>query len=161
MIGPFTFNIDVPVRNEWHNVTLLVTSVQNCFNAMFANLDGSQTIAMVTGELLENAIKYGSWTSKEHLLRLKVAGEGSFAYVTVENPSDDGNSKELMTMLNWIKSFDSPDEAYRARLLEVAQTPPAAEVSRLGLIRVVYEAGCQIDAVVENGVVRITAQLKL
>ena len=33
----FGFSIDVPVRNEWANVSLLVTSVQNCFNAMFQN----------------------------------------------------------------------------------------------------------------------------
>ena len=33
------FSIDMTVRNEWRNVDLLRTSVQNCFTAVFADVD--------------------------------------------------------------------------------------------------------------------------
>jgi len=47
----FGFSIDMTVRNEWRNVDLLRTSVQNCFTAVFADVDGCHAIAMVTGHV--------------------------------------------------------------------------------------------------------------
>ena len=71
----FAFSIDLTVRNEWKNIDLLRTSVQNCFTAVFADLDGCHAIAMVTGELLENALKYGDWDSGDRaMFRLRVHG---------------------------------------------------------------------------------------
>lgn len=156
---PFAFEIDVPVRNEWANVKLLVMSVQNCFNAMFSNLEGSETVAMVTGELLENAIKYGAWSGARRL-RLNVSGKGSSARVCVENPADPVAARELLATLAWMKTFDSPEAAYRARLLAIAQTIDR-EVSKLGLARIAYEGRCALLAEVEQGIVRVTAELQL
>jgi hypothetical protein len=161
-VTTFAFNIDVPVRTEWKNVSLLVTSVQNCFNAMFANVDGSQAIAMVTGELLENAIKYGSWDkTSQQIFRLNVTGRDRTARVIVENPGEESSITELMKTLTWLKGFEHPGEAYRAKLLEIAQRPPSVGVSKLGLVRIAYEGACAIEASVHNGVVRVVADLKL
>jgi hypothetical protein len=161
-VTEFAFNIDVPVRSEWKNVNLLVTSVQNCFNAMFANIEGSHTIAMVTGELLENAIKYGNWdNSDHHLFRLSVAGRGGTAQIVVQNPSEEASAAVLKKTLAWIKSFESPEEAYRAKLVEIAQSPPSVDVSSLGLVRIAYEGACTIDSSYEAGVVRVTANVTL
>jgi hypothetical protein len=155
----FGFAIDVPVRNEWANVSLLVTSVQNCFNAMFSDVDGSQTVAMVTGELLENAIKYGQWTRGRYL-RLSVSGGGAEARVSVENPADRDALADLQRTLDWIKEFPSAEAAYRARLLALAQTTDP-EVSKLGLIRVAYEGRCVLTAELIGDVVRVTARVQL
>lgn len=162
-MSEFAFNIDVPVRTEWKNVSLLVTSVQNCWNAMFANVEGSQTIAMVTGELLENAIKYGSWDSNDdrQLFRLHVTGRDGAARVVVENPSNDESAAELMKILTWLHGHEDPEEAYRAKLLEVAQMPPSEHVSKLGLVRIAYEGACKLDASFSGGIVRVTADLKI
>jgi hypothetical protein len=156
----FSFKIDVPVRNEWANVSLLVTSVQNCFNAMFSDVDGSQTVAMVTGELLENAIKYGCWTAGGHYLRLNVGGGAKRARVSVENPVEQGAVTELQRTLDWINEFPSAEAAYRARLLALAQTADP-DVSKLGLVRVAYEGRCKLTAEAVNGSVRVTAELEL
>jgi hypothetical protein len=156
----FGFKIDVPVRNEWANVSLLVTSVQNCFSAMFSNVEGSQTVAMVTGELLENAIKYGNWSSVGHHLRLNVGGGARGAMVSVENPVDPGAAADLQRTLEWIKGFPSADEAYRARLLALAQTTDR-DVSKLGLARIAYEARCVISAEILGETVRVTADVEL
>ena len=83
----FGFSIDLTVRNEWKNIDLLRTSVQNCFIAVFADLDGCHAIAMVTGELLENALKYGNWSSAERaMFRLRVVGNQGNIEVSVQNP---------------------------------------------------------------------------
>lgn len=159
----FAFNIDVPVRSEWSNVDLLITSVENCFAAMFADIDGCHTIAMVTGELLENAIKYGDWSHGQRVFRLHVAGRDRHATVSVENPinTDSKAAEELFATLRWLEGFPSPDEAYRARLLEVANGPRGGSVSKLGLVRIAYEANCKIHAERTDGVISVTAELKL
>jgi hypothetical protein len=155
----FGFSIDVPVRNEWANVSLLVTSVQNCFNAMFSDVDGSQTVAMVTGELLENAIKYGQWTRGRYL-RLSVSGGGGEARVSVENPADLGAHADLQRTLDWMKEFPTAEAAYRARLLALAQTTDP-DVSKLGLVRVAHEGRCALTVELIDDVVRVTAVIQL
>ena len=75
----FAFAIDLPIRNEWSNVDLVRSSIENCFSAVFHDLDGCRTIAIVAGELLENAVKYGDW-SAESTFRLRVWGKASTAH---------------------------------------------------------------------------------
>ena len=59
----FCFTLDLPVRNEWGNIEKLRESVHSCLSAMFNDMDGCHAITMITGELLENAMKYGLSTS--------------------------------------------------------------------------------------------------
>src|SRR5882757_2497780 len=119
----FNFSIDLPVRSEWSNVDLLRTSVQNCFTAIFSDIEGCHSLAMVTGELLENAIKYGDWSGQDdHRFRLRVWGEDRSAHVSVENPisSDHSNADEVLKTLGWMRTFPTASDAYRAKLLEIA-----------------------------------------
>jgi len=155
----FAFKIDVPVRNEWSNVGLLVTSVQNCFNAMFADVDGSHTVAMVTGELLENAIKYGAWTRSGQHLRLSVAGGTSRARISVENPAEEADVADLERALEWTKGHVDAESAYRARLLAIAQSTDP-DVSKLGIVRIAHEGRCTIEAAYVDGVIRVTAEMR-
>lgn len=162
----FSFSLDLPVRNEWRNVELLRTSVENCFQAVFADLDGKTAISMVTGELLENALKYGDWESAEasRAFRLRVAGDREHAVVTVQNPvkAGDPGLREVIDTVAWIRSFKSPGDAYRARLLEIAQSEDGdASPSRLGLVRVAYEGNCTVEASVEGGTLTVTARMQL
>ncbi len=165
MIGSnqFGFSIDLTVRNEWKNIDLLRTSVQNCFTAVFSDVDGCHAIAMVTGELLENALKYGDWLSADRaMFRLRVIGEGKNIEVSVENPlkDSDKNAAELMKAIEWINSYASPEEAYRARMLAIAQDINES-ASRLGLIRIAFEGNCRLSARLAKGAVTVTATLSL
>jgi hypothetical protein len=161
-MGNFNFSIDLPVRSEWANVDLLRTSVQNCFTAIFSDIEGCHALAMVTGELIENAIKYGDWSgSAEHRFRLRVWGEGRAAHISVENPvqRDDNNAEQVMTTLSWMRSFTSPIEAYRAKLLEIAAADRDPADSKLGLVRIAYEGNCLLTAELTRGVLRVQAEL--
>jgi hypothetical protein len=155
----YDFAINVPVLINWTNVSLLVTSVQNCFNAMFANVTGSRTVAIVTAELLENAIKYGAWEQADQRLRLAVSGSSAVTRVTVENPATNERFEELQKSLDWMASFPDAKAAFQARLLSLATTSDP-EVSRLGVVRIAYEGGCSLAATFVNGVVRVTAEMK-
>ena len=160
----FSFSLDLPVRNEWKNVELLRTSVENCFQAVFADLDGKTAISMVTGELLENALKYGDWESADaqRAFRLRVEGDRARAVVTVQNPVKPGDPglREVLDTVAWIRTFKSPGDAYRARLLEIAQADGDA-ASRLGLVRVAYEGNCTVEATVDGGTLTVTARMQL
>src|SRR5262245_25699959 len=160
----FGFSIDLTVRNEWKNIDLLRTSVQNCFIAVFADLEGCHAIAMVTGELLENALKYGDWVSGDRAqFRLRVVGRSGNIEVSVQNPlkAHDPNAEALMTAIEWISSYPKPEQAYRARMLQIAQDDSdTASPSRLGLVRVAFEGNCRLNAVVDNGMVTVSAMLQ-
>jgi two-component sensor histidine kinase len=161
----FSFSLDLPVRNEWRNVELLRTSVENCFQAVFSDVDGKSAISMVTGELLENALKYGDWDSEEgrRAFRLRVDGDRTRAVVTVQNPVKPGDSglREVLDTVAWIRTFKTPGDAYRARLLEIAQSASDATPSRLGLVRVAYEGNCTVEATVEGATLTVTARMQL
>jgi two-component sensor histidine kinase len=161
-MGNFNFYIDLPVKSEWSNVDLLRTSVQSCFSAVFSDIEGCHALAMVTGELLENAIKYGDWSGEDHRFRLRVWGEGNRAHVSVENPikSGDTGATEVIKTLGWMGQFTTPDEAYRARLLEIAEGIGAnSSTSKLGLVRIAYEGNCRLGAEVVNDSLRVTAEM--
>lgn len=159
----FGFSIDLTVRNEWKNVDLLRTSVQNCFIAVFADVDGCHAIAMVTGELLENALKYGDWANADRaMFRLRVHGREGNIEVSVQNPlkPSDPNAASLMASLEWLGSFAKPEQAYRARMLQIAQEDAESAPSKLGLVRIAFEGNCRISARVDNGAVTVTALLQ-
>jgi hypothetical protein len=163
----FGFSIDMTVRNEWRNVDLLRTSVQNCFTAVFADVDGCHAIAMVTGELLENALKYGDWVSGDQaMFRLRVQGSANnVVEVSVQNPlkSNDTNAPNLLKAIEEINSYSKPEQAYRARMLAIAQSSDDIDAapSRLGLVRIAFEGNCRLAATVEDGTVTVTAALDL
>lgn len=161
-MGNLQYSLDLPVRSEWANVDLLRTSVQSCFTAIFSDTDGCYSLAMVTGELIENAIKYGDWrASDEQRFRLRVWGEGRQAHVLVENPVHGGEAgaEEVLNTLGWMRGFSSPSDAYRAKLLEIAATDPSRGKSKLGLVRIAYEGNCILTAELVRGVLRVQAEL--
>jgi hypothetical protein len=160
------FSIDMTVRNEWRNVDLLRTSVQNCFTAVFADVDGCHAIAMVTGELLENALKYGDWVSGDRaMFRLRVNGmRNDVVEVSVQNPLNRGdkNAQALMAAIESINSYPTPEAAYRARMLQIAQNDEEeADLSRLGLVRIAFEGNCKLTARIEDNTVTVIASLDL
>ncbi|HZS40073.1 MAG TPA: hypothetical protein VFF06_24755 [Polyangia bacterium] len=162
-MADFRFSIDLPVTSRWENVDLLRTSVQSCFTAVFQDVDGCHAIAMVTGELLENAVKYGAWTLTPGSFRLRVEGGERGATITVENPivPDDPNVAALIGTLRWIGGFANASDAYRAKLLEIASAPRGGSASGLGLVRVAYEGNCTLDAELGERAVRVKAVLRL
>ncbi len=160
----YHFTIDLPVRTEWESVDLLRASIQTCFTAVFKDVDGCERLAMVTGELLENAVKYGAWheSGAPRSFRLHVSGIGGNAKIRVDNPAEPGDPgvERLFKTIEWMSNYTNVGEMYRDRLLEYANGAPGTE-SRLGLIRVAYEGGCKLTANLEGETLSVVAHFDL
>lgn len=158
----FRFFIDVPVSTQWGNIELLRSSVQNCLAAVFSDVAGRDAIAMVTGELLENAVKYGCWKHGDGVFRLQVWGDEEAGHIQVENPvgADDVGPKRVQELIAWMQTFGTPEEAYHARLLQLAAAPRGS-AGGLGLARVVYEGGCRLRAEIVGDMFRVVADMPM
>ena len=155
--------IDLPVRNEWSNVELLRTAVLSCFAAVFNDLDSCRAVATVISELMENAIKYGSWDDPERdSLHLAITGEDDRVLVSVEHPVEPASQEveRLRQTVRWLSTFSRPEEAYRARLSEFAEHAPESGISRLGLARIAYEGNCAISVDVTGRMLRVSAEMR-
>ena len=163
----YRFTIDLPVRTEWASVDLLRGSIQTCFSAVFGDLEECERLAMVTGELLENAVKYGSWTfdggEKPASFRLYVYGVGVKASIRVENPINptDPGVQALFDTLKWIDSFEDTGAMYRARLLDLAQGESEGGATRLGLMRVAHEGSCHLRAEIDGNTLAVIADFNI
>jgi hypothetical protein len=156
----FGFSLSLPVRNEWRNVALVRSSVQSCFVASTSVPERCQALGMVTGELVENAIKYGDWSAQEQCFRIDVAGDDHTVTISVKSPvGEQADVSKLLGLIDWIRTFSAPGEAYRARLLEVAKESREAELSRLGLVRIAYEANAKLSAGVSGRTLNVTAEM--
>jgi hypothetical protein len=154
------FRIEVPILPEWRNVDLLRTSILSCLAAIFQSDDFCHTISMVAGELIENAIKFGDWQTDDGCFRLHVRGDGDDLAVEVSNPYAAGSDApgRVQAIIAALDGYESPKEAYTARLHELAKMPLGTRESRLGLLRIAYEGGCSLHASTDPGnVLRVTA----
>jgi hypothetical protein len=164
------FEIDLPaVRRHWENVDLLRTSILNYTSCILENEDIAHSFATIAAELLENAIKYGADDEETDAagtaLHLRVWGDASEARVQVDSPIKSDSSKEdaeeVLRTIDWLKKFPTAEEAYHARLMEVAMSDSG--VSKLGLARIAYETNCDLHAeIVDDGsILRVTTVTKL
>ena len=108
----------------------------------------NHSMVMVLSELLENSIKYGSFTKSS--AKVSVAVECSRKQITVEvtNPigeSSLSNLDSLDRMIQWVRGFQDPFEAYVKRLREISKKPLDDSESGLGIVRIVYEGHVDLD----------------
>ena len=155
----FNFTIDFPVLGEWENVDQVRLSLQTCIASLFQNVDLRHTLAMVAGELLENAVKYAHRSDDNTMFRLKIWGALSdVAFVQVANPVDDESAKFVIDAIANIRNAPSIADSYFARMREIASRP--SRMSRLGLLRIAYEGGCDLSAQLDDGMLTITAAIR-
>lgn len=133
---------------DWDTAKALWDDTKGFFAAHGLDADESYSLAMTASELLENAIKYGDWkrAPAESILLVAEVG-GRVASVEVQGPvADDPQAlKRLDEQIQWMRGFQSPFEAYVARLKQLSGQSWREGESGLGLIRIVYEARCLLD----------------
>jgi hypothetical protein len=94
-------------------------------------------------------------------LHLAITGEERRVIVSVEHPVSP-NSQDvarLQKTLAWLATFARPEDAYRARLNQFAESPPELGISRLGLVRIAYEGNCSLLAELKGEVLRVSAEM--
>lgn len=113
--------------------------------------DLAYALAMVAQELLENAVKYGSFSAGQRIL-LVIDVQPHEALVEVKSPAsvDPDALQQLDATIQWIRGFQSPFEAWVERLKQVGEQAFDPAKSGLGLARIAYEARCVLDFYVDE-----------
>jgi hypothetical protein len=154
------FQIELPLHPGWDAIVPLRASVLACLKTVFPDPTVVASLALVTAELLENAVKFGRWDEGAAYgaygqFSLRVDGTGDRVEIEVSNPVglDDGNLERLETELARIAGAPSPEEAY----LKAVRGLALGRESALGLARAAHEGGCDLSAKLDGEVVRVRA----
>jgi hypothetical protein len=110
--------------------------------------DSSIAIGMVTNELLENAVKYGSFSNSRNSIDCKISIDSDSIVVEVINPTSNDTEQNLVKLdetIQWIRGFQNPFEAYVNRLVIVSSNNLHKGESGLGLVRIAYEGHSIVD----------------
>ena len=109
--------------------------------------DYVQAATMIFSELIENGVKYGKFLSGDHV-EIHVNIDDHLITIEVIHPidtADRAHLKELDEMIQWIRGYQDPFEAYIEKLKKIAKKPIEDKKSGLGLVRIAYEGGAILD----------------
>lgn len=149
------------IEPEWQEIENARTSAEKFLTKENYSTDDSMTIIMVFIELLENAIKYGSFYSNEDTISFSIIKKNKKTTIEVKNPVDDSLSKNLENLdkqIQWIRGYQSPFEAYIEKLKEISSKNLIEGESGLGLVRIAYEGQSILDFYVsEKNILAVSA----
>ena len=124
------------------------------------SVDTVNAITMIVSELMENAIKYGSFTRSDGQVAVAIQIGWRTITVEVSNPVNKTiytHLRNLDRTIQWIRGYQDPFEAYLDKLKEIAQKPFTDRESGLGLVRMAYEGRGIIDFFVgEDGLLSVS-----
>jgi len=149
--APSASGLELRVPPQWDRVREAWEPCRSTLVRAGLGEDAAYQLAMVTQELLENAVKYGAFGGAEAIALIVRVGADE---ITVEVKSragvDDANLRRFDQMIQWIRGFQDPFEAYVERLKLVSARPYAHGESGLGLTRITYEGRCALDFFVDE-----------
>ncbi|HVJ13811.1 MAG TPA: ATP-binding protein [Polyangiaceae bacterium] len=135
-----TIHLELLLTLEWERIDTVRQAVALCLQAAFDNADLESSLAMVSAELLENAVKYGKSSAQ---IRLTVEELPDGVQVVVRNPVEEASphSDVLKQRVAWLGNFSDAQSAYTAALERAYDNPGAGG---LGLARIAHEGGCSV-----------------
>jgi hypothetical protein len=140
--------IQLSLRPDWNEIEPIRRESAAFLEGHGFSVDTVNAITMIVSELMENAIKYGSFTQLEERVALTIRIGRRVMTVEVSNPVDKSiyqNLRKLDRAIQWIRGYQDPFEAYLDKLKEIAQKPFTDKESGLGLVRIAYEGRGIID----------------
>ncbi len=145
--------LDRRLAPEWEATKAEWNSLRTFFNECGLDANEVYAMAMTCSELMENAIKYGTWSKPSDELTLSVEVSSREVVIEVENPvvDDPAAVRQLDDRIQWMRGFQSPFQAYVERLKVVSSQSYQEGESGLGLCRIAYEARCLLDFYVTSG----------
>ena len=125
--------------------------------------NSNQSATMVFSELIENGIKYGKFLAEDNIeAHIKI--DDQLITIEVINPIDINDRlhlRELDKMIQWIRGYQDPFEAYIEKLKKIAKMPITDKTSGLGLVRIAYEGGAILDFFInEDSRLNVSAVMK-
>lgn len=145
--------LSLSIAPEWDAVERTRNVVMDFCHGVFAP-EETESIGMVTAELLENAVKYSGEPMAPIHYSL-AAGPAETVLRVTNRVADHASTERLIERLARQERSPSAEAAYLERMQEVCEAEAA---SGLGLARVAYEGGCTLCCEVERGEVHIEAR---
>ncbi len=138
----------ISIQPEWDQLESVREKTQTFLEerGLMGNLIHSSV--MVISELMENSIKYGYFVSPENRVEVSLEYSKNSIMVEVSNPVNDDclpDLEELDRMIQWIRGYQNPFEAYVERLKEISKKPLHDKASGLGIVRIAYEGAVTLD----------------
>ena len=107
---------------------------------------------MVLSELLENSIKYGIF-DPDSKVQVSLDIDDRCIIIEVTNPVSEAcyeDLEKLDRMVQWVRGYQDPFEAYVERMKEVSKKSLHDTESGLGIVRIAYEGNVTIDFFVSD-----------
>ena len=161
-----TPELSLKISPQWSEIPRVRRQTAAFLGDQNLHRDVVDAVAMIVCELTENATKYGNFAAREDdHIDVRVALPPGQVMVEVTNPvatSGDDNLLRLDRMVQWIRGFQDPFEAYLQRLKELSVDSLQSTESRLGLVRIAYEGQSVLDFYVdEDNVLAVSAMRHL
>ncbi len=154
--------IELVFNAQWHYVQALWDFIKALLSIFLRDSIRSDMITMAIIELVENAVKYSRKDESglsEIRFRLNMDRELKRINVVVSNPSDPDNVKVLYRELERIQEAEDPKIFFREKMREVALRDD--DVSQLGLVRIIVEAGANLDITEIDNMISVKADFPL
>lgn len=136
---------------RWTYISTVRKFVASFFMIGLADKERAEQISLAASELLENAVKYAS--DEETHLRISIAKKENLVDVCVKNHAEPHHINTLRRELALIQAGNA-ETVYLRKMEEAALTEGQ---SRLGLIRILYEANARLRLEVNGNEVAIHA----
>lgn len=154
--------LELKLRPVWGEIERAREECRIFLEELGSPAETRDALCMIASEILENAIKYGHFTneSQEFPFKIEEGRDGMLveAWSPVPAIGITENLRRLDTIIQWIRSFQSPFQAYLERLRLVAGQPLDDNESGLGLIRIAYEGEAILDFYVnEDNILCVSA----
>ncbi len=136
--------IRLSLAPEWPKADALAVLAKTAAAAAYALPELSEDVAVVAGELVENAVKYGDWSGPASLTFSFLSGDDELE-IEVSSPCDTTSPhyERLLASLRTIDKANARD-SYLERLAQIARD--RKERGGLGLLRLAHGAKCRLSA---------------
>jgi len=156
--------LSLELKPDWNEIERIRNDSGLFLKAHGLSPDGVSAVTMVISELVENAIKYGTFPGAEDSISLDIDVEKGTVIVQVKNPIDESRIpylRHLDETIQWIRGYQDPFETYIIKLRQISSKPLQDTESGLGLVRISYEGQSILDFYVsENRVLNVSAVYK-
>ncbi len=152
--------VKIEIKPRWEEIAGISDASASFLRSHGVPADQVETFAMVVVELVENGLKYGAFHDPQSRVTVHVQIAGGSVIVEVTNPFEESTHPHLQRldrMIQWIRGYQDPFEAYVERLKQVAGKPLADEESGLGLARIAYEGRAILDFFTDGYLLNVSA----
>ncbi len=153
-------SIEFNVEPDWDEIEKIRNQSVDFLQSHRFSDDTVHSLSMIISELIENGLKYGDFKLIENKIVVTIKIESRNVTIEVFNPVDGGAQPHLVRldkMIQWIRGYQDPFEAYIERLKEVSKKPIFDTESGIGLVRIAYEGKALLDFFVsENNMLNVS-----